>query len=907
MAIAWAASSLLLATSCLNSPVTECANAVCGDGIEDVAEACDDGNTDSGDGCRGDCMKIEECGDAVTDAGETCDDGNDNPADGCDACVKTEWTAMALAGASTPATSLFLGVPDAVALDGAGNLYVAAGNRVYRLETSPGTLTPFAGTGENAPSGDGGPATTAGIGGLSGLAIDGLGNVYIAGSGLVRRIDAVTTTITTVAGGGTLANDPGDGVPAVGAYIGASGIALDGLGNLYIADFSHSAVRRVDAATGVITTVAGGGSPPDGLGDGGLATNAELDGPDEIQLDDANNLFISVPQRVRRVDAVTGIITTIAGDGTSGDTGDGGPATAAQLGNPSSVDIDSDGNVFISDSYWHRVRRVDAADGIITTVAGTGSMGFAGDGGDATDAQLAFPREVIVSSDGDLYIADALNFRVRRVSADSGLIDTVAGGALGSSGDGIPARGAALPNPHGLSIDVSNLYVPTWRGFVKRIDLTTGIITDIVGDGITEYSGDGGLAVEARLDEPWGTAVDSQGNLYVADANAHVIRRVDNATKIITTLAGTGARGSSGDDGPAVAATLDTPLDVAVDSAGNVYIADGGNTRIRRVDIATGIITNVAGDGSYGYAGDGGLAIDAQLNSPGAVAVDPDGDVLIADFENNAVRRVDAATGIITTIAGTGTAGFSGDGGDAAAAEMTFPCSVTSDADGNVYVGTLNRRVRRIDHTSGIITTVIGDGTAGFSGDGGQATGAQLRGPCGLAVDEAGNVYVADDSTNHVRRVDAVTGEITTEAGAGEPAGLGELPRAALHGGGDARRSLRRRGWPLPASDRDRGPGAVSRREFRRCRRCRVRRSRRAVLPNRVQREHRAHGRDDRGRRNDLDDQRSGRRRGSGVERRPRIIGAVPRADGAIPRRRRAGSIRRRHGQPRGASDRFGR
>ena len=289
-------------------------------------------------------------------------------------------------------------------------------------------------------------------------------------------------------------------------------------------------------------------------------------------------------------------------------------------------------------------------------------------------------------------------------------------------------------------------------------------ITTIAGTGEFGFSGDGGPAVEAELRNLYGVAVDSAGNLYIADSRDHRIRKVD-LTGTITTIAGTGEFGFGGDGGPAAAARLDFPYGVAVDSAGNLYIADAGNRRIRKID-STGTITTIAGTGEFGFSGDGGPAVEAEIRSPRGVAVDSAGNLYIADAGNRRIRKIDS-TGTITTIAGTGEFGFSGDGGPAAAARLDFPYGVAVDSAGNLYIADAgNRRIRKIDST-GTITTIAGTGEFGFSGDGGPAVEAEIRSPRGVAVDSAGNVYIADSRDHRIRKVDS-TGTITTIAGTGE-------------------------------------------------------------------------------------------------------------------------------------------
>jgi len=304
----------------------------------------------------------------------------------------------------------------------------------------------------------------------------------------------------------------------------------------------------------------------------------------------------------------------------------------------------------------------------------------------------------------------------------------------------------------------------------------TDTITTVAGTGVAGFSGDTGQATAARVNNPFGVAADSAGNLYIADTANHRIRRVDTAG-VITTLAGTGVAGFSGDTGQATAAQISAPYDVAVDSAGNVYIADVGNNRIRKVD-PSGVITTFAGTGVAGFSGDTGQATAAQLNAPTGVTADSAGNVYIADFGNNRIRKVDTA-GVITTIAGTGVPGFSGDTGQATAAQINFAYGVDSDSAGNVLIAdTFNHRIRKVD-TAGVITTIAGTGVAGFSGDTGQATAAQLNTPTGVTADGAGSVYIADYTNRRIRKVDTA-GVITTIAGTGVAGFSGDTGQAAL-------------------------------------------------------------------------------------------------------------------------------
>ena len=344
--------------------------------------------------------------------------------------------------------------------------------------------------------------------------------------------------------------------------------------------------------------------------------------------------------------------------------------------------------------------------------------------------------------------------------AQSAIIETVAGtGTSTFSGDGGAAISAALQNPNGVTVDsAGNLYIAdSLNSRIRRVD-AAGNISTIAGTGTGGFSGDGGAATSAQINFPNGLAVDSAGNLYFADENSHRIRRVD-AAGIISTVAGTGAGGIfgafGGDGGPATAAAFRYPPNITLDSAGNLYIADYGNRRVRKVD-ASGNISTIAGTGAAGFSGDGGPATAAPVDGPTGVVLDSAGNIYIADTNNHRIRKVDPS-GNISTIAGTGSAGFSGDGGSATAAQINFPRHVALDGAGNIYIADAsNDRIRRVD-ASGIISTVAGTGTGGFSGDGGAPTSAQINDPRGIAVDSASRyIYIADSDNNRIRRISGV-------------------------------------------------------------------------------------------------------------------------------------------------------
>ena len=343
--------------------------------------------------------------------------------------------------------------------------------------------------------------------------------------------------------------------------------------------------------------------------------------------------------------------------------------------------------------------QVQVAGGTISTLAGTGASGYSGDGGAATSALLSHPEGLAVASNGDVYFSDTDNNVVRKVAS------------------------------------------------------ATGIITTVAGNGSPGATGDGGPATSARLKAPEDVFVTTSGDLFIADTGNHEIRKVASATGVITTVAGNGSPGSTGDLGAATAARLNSPRGIAVASNGDFYIGDRSNNKIRKVTALTGIIATYAGTGTAGYSGDGALAIAARLNRPQGIHLASNGDLYIADALNNAIRTVAAGTGIITTYAGTGTAGFSGDGGSAALAQLNAPEAMHLNSVGDLYIAdTGNNRVRRVA-SGGTITTIVGTGTAGSAGDGGSATAAQLDTPRGIGISASGAYYIGDRDNNKIRKV----------------------------------------------------------------------------------------------------------------------------------------------------------
>jgi sugar lactone lactonase YvrE len=313
------------------------------------------------------------------------------------------------------------------------------------------------------------------------------------------------------------------------------------------------------------------------------------------------------------------------------------------LGQPFDIALDTAGNVYIADNWNNRIRKVDAVAGIITTVAGTGVQGFSGDGGQATAAKVDRPFCVALDIFGNIYFSTNDN-RIRKVTVSSGVITTIAGDGTGwgYNGDNILATSAKLYLPWGLIIDSSgNIYFADQANQrIRKITSSTGIITTVAGTGVQGFSGDGGQAIAAQLNNPQGIALDALGNIYFSDAGNMRIRKVDITSGVITTIAGNGAQSFGGDGGSAILAEFSQPIGIDLDILGNIYIADYQNDRIRKIDILTGIVSTVAGDSVSGYNGDSILATSAQLNQCGGVALDRQGNIYIAEAGNNRIRKV---------------------------------------------------------------------------------------------------------------------------------------------------------------------------------------------------------------------------------------------------------------------------
>ncbi len=600
----------------------------------------------------------------------------------------------------------------------------------------------------------------------SGFASTAGGNTVTLGGVAATVISATPTTLVVSA---PTVSSPGPAVVSVSGQSATSAIV-----------FSNP---PGGASAAKITTLAGapylGGVMP--------STAWGVYRPVAATLDAAGNLYLGTQEyrhngqsygdnntySVLRISA-DGFISRVAGGNSGGNSGDGGPATKAQFYYPNGVAVDGAGNVYISDNNYNRVRKVSAADGTISAFAGTGSAGFSGDGGAASAAKLNSPNGLAIDAAGNVYIADSGNHRIRKVSAAGGTISTFAGnGSAGytASEDGGAATAAKLYSPTGLAFDqAGNAYIADYNNHkIRKVKSADGKISTFAGISAYSYGfeGDNGPATTAKFRNPWGVSVDAAGNVYISDRSNYRVRKVDTAG-VITTIAGTGTNGFSGDGGSAISAKVSDVTAVVVNSNGSrIYLTDFANNRVRLV--SGGIITSITADYDTRvphWRGDGGQAQYAGLNLPMGVAVDAAGNTLVADTWNHAIRKV-ATSGIITTIAGNGPEGFSGDNGAATGAALRYPNGVAIDTAGNVFIAdTNNHRIRKIDAATGKISTIAGNGGGFFGGDGGPATSASLYYPTNVALDpNTGDLYIADRNNHRIRMVEASSGKIWTVAG----------------------------------------------------------------------------------------------------------------------------------------------
>ncbi len=586
------------------------------------------------------------------------------------------------------------------------------------------------------------------------------------------------------------------------------GVASDANGNLYLADGDDQRIRRITQG-GIVTTIAGTGRGGF-LGDGGQAVDAQLRSPKNLALDRKRNLLYFSDYenfRVRQINLQTGIIRTVAGNGKFPFSGAGPDAAAIAL-SPSGVAVDSDGNLYISDDLSNRIYKVVIATSALTILAGNGDYGDAGDNAPATGAKFRSPSGMAIDAQNNLIFIDYYNTRVRKINLQTGIVTAFAGdGFATTDGDNGSATVASVFYPDAIAVDDTGGVLISEYLQVRLVK--NGIITTLAGTKVRGYTGDGGSAKQSRIGFSEGVTALAGGDFIISDTENHRLRKVTQG--VISTIAGTDVK----DGGPASAAYLNNPHGLLRDAAGNLFLTDSRNFLLRKIS-TTGVITSVAGtgiygpfperisggrgmafdskgnlyladasnnrimlvtaagtmrifagqtNGSFGYTADGGLATTAKFNAPKGVAIDANDNVYVADWGNNRIRRIDAVAGTVSTIAGNGKTVFSGDGGAALAAGLS-PAALLLDKSGNLVIADdFNNRIRRINLQTGAISTIAGNGTEGITIDNVAATSASIMLPEALGMDAQGNLYVGQ--LGYVHRVSAATGLISKIAGNG--------------------------------------------------------------------------------------------------------------------------------------------
>jgi sugar lactone lactonase YvrE len=760
--------------------------------------------TDSmGDGCPATQAKFGGVVGAVTDGAGNLyiSDATNNVIRRIDA--RTQVITLVAGGATTvcaaatnsvgdgcPATQATINGPRGIRFDPFGNLIIADSNihRIRSVNAQSGIITTIAGNGvagtavpsNTSPK----PSNQTPLSFPYDTAFDAQGNMYIVnykGASFVSVVAAINGAIDpdhslayNLAGTGVNGVQGVPGVGTAGQVSGPHGLTIDAAGNLYAANYSDNTVRmitsplvggKLDVTASRMTLIAGQSGKAAGagaaVGDGGPATGALLAGVQGVQIGPAGELYAlqatGSVDRISRIDA-NGVINTYAGlsgtRDTTGLVGANGPALTAQLGGPSWGTFDAFGHFYVTAQYSINVYSISPNNRFPITALGAASAS----------------QNVAAQANQALTLASVATLPATSEFAIGALSGCSAGGAMAASAyctlpvtfhPTLPGLRTAQLTMTDSKSNVSILGL-SGVGVAPAVSFGGATLSTIAGTGTAGNANPTGAAILAQLNAPRGGAFDAAGNLYFADSANHQIRRIDHSTGAISKVAGTGTAGFAGDSAAATLAQLNTPKNVVLDAAGNLYIADSGNHCIRFVDAGTGIITTLAGTGTAGYTGDGGLATAATLNDPQGLAVDGLGDVYVADAGNNVIRKF-YPHGPITTFAGTGVAGFAGDSGPAAYAQLDTPSAIALDLVGNLFVADTGNSVVRKISTLGQISTYAGRaGVSQNGGDGGPATAASLQSPSSIALDPAGDLMIA--SGGEVRMVDSF-GVMTTIAG----------------------------------------------------------------------------------------------------------------------------------------------
>jgi PKD repeat protein len=734
----------------------------------------------------------------------------------------------------------FIG-PSGVTYDGLGNLYVtdAIAQNIRMITLSTGAVTTVAGSTSYASGHADGTGTAATFNQPAGITYDGAGNLYVADyqNNEIRTIVVSTGAVTTFAGSVTAGSINGTGTAA--RFKSPSGVAYDGSGNLFIADTYNNEIRKIVISTGVVTTFAGSTSA--GSADG-IGTAAGFTYPSGIAYDGNGNLYVSevYGYRVRKIVIATDAVTTIAGSSAPGSID--GIGTAASFNQPAGITYDGKGNLFLADQVNNEIRMITTATGAVVTFAGTTTSGSVD--GTASFAGFSDPAGVVFDGSGNLYVTDKDNYEIRKITTLSKPVTAFAAGNttpcagvvvqftdnstnvpltwMWTFQDGASTITSTLQNP-GIAFntpgkDSVKLVVTNYGGkdsITKKLYInvnalpTVGISENIIGGSLacgsydtlranasgsgvlnyiwstsgtrdtiivsspsTPYTGivttiagsttpgyNDGTGTVAQFTGPAGAAYDGNGNLFIVDQNSNEIRKLVLATGVVTTFAGTSTSGSA--DGIGAAAGFKEPTGIACDGNGNLYVADYQNNEIRKVVIATGAVTTFAGTTTSGHTDGTGTA--AGFSSPTGVTYDGNGNLYVADQSNFEIRKIVLSTGAVTTIAGSSASSATLDG-TGTAANFYYPYGIVSDGNGNLYVTEqYGNDVRKIVIATAVVTTIAGSNTSGSADGIGAAAGFYY--PTGIAYDGFGNLYVTDNENNEIRRIVTSSGAVTTFAG----------------------------------------------------------------------------------------------------------------------------------------------
>jgi hypothetical protein len=620
--------------------------------------------------------------------------------------------------------------PHGVAVDGAGNVFVVdSSNHTIRKITPAGAVTTLAGTAGSKGSADG-TGAAARFNFPSGVAVDGAGNVFVAdGSNNTIRKVTPTGVVTTLAGSPGLSGSA-DSTGAAARFNSPSGVAVDGAGNIFVVDSGNNTIRKV-TPSGVVTTLAG--SPGGGSADGTGAA-ARFWGPEAVAVDGAGNVFVadSTNDTIRKI-TPTGAVTTLAGSANASGSADGTGA-AARFYVPLGVAVDGAGNVFVADSYNGTIRKITPA-GVVITLAGSADASGSADGTGAA-ARFWEPSGVAVDGTGNVFVADTDNNTIRKITP-AGVVTTLAGTADSSGSTDGTGAAARFDTPYGVAVDGSgNVFVADSGNDTIRKITPSGVVTTLAGTAGSLESADG-TGAAAGFAWPEGVAVDGAGNVFVAEG-LHTIRKI-TSSGVVTTLAGTADSFGSA-DGTGAAARFNGPYGVAVDGAGIVFVADSYNNTIRKITPA-GVVTTLAGSAAADPGSADGTGPAARFNFPQGVAVDGAGNVFVADSGNNTIRKV-TPSGVVTTLAGT--AGLSGSAdGTGAAARFNGPQGAAVDGAGNLFVAdTGNNAIRKIS-PPGVVTTIVGVAAPVSAGNLPGPLPASIVSPVGVAIDSStGKLYI---------------------------------------------------------------------------------------------------------------------------------------------------------------------